>query len=159
MTQGTPMRWPGAATSSGAPDISSLSSSSSSIHDALRWAIEEHKDPAMAAADWLVRDIDPDAPSAVALLTGNNVSLKKLKLAKDAFKTMRIVGETASDRSLASRLYCAAIASAMVHHGERISRQSDRAMLKGLDSMARDVQVAEELRELARTALRLMRDT
>lgn len=151
------MRWPEPAMSE---DLSQemSASSASSIHDALRWAIEEHRDPSMAAADWLVRDIDPNVASAVALLTSDVTPLKHLKLAKDAFKTMRIVGETASDRSLASRLYCASIASALVHYGERISRQSDRAMQKGLESMARDAQVAPELRELARRALHMMRD-
>lgn len=154
------MRWTGTSLSTGLPDIGNVSStsSSSSIHDALRWAIEEHKDPSMASADWLVRDIDPEAASAVALLTDEATTLAHLKLAKDAFKTMRIVGETASDRSLASRLYCAAIAAAMVRHGERISRQSDRAMLKGLEGMARDAQVAVELRDLAREALLVMRE-
>jgi hypothetical protein len=124
----------------------------SSIHEALRWALEENTDSSMASADWLVRDIDPDQPSAVALLSSADVSLKNLKLAKDAFKTMRIVGETAVDRSLASRLYLASIAAAMVRHGERISQQSDRALRRGLESMARDPHVARKLRELAEQA-------
>lgn len=126
----------------------------SSIHEALRWALEEHEDSSMASADWLVRDINPDQPSAVALLISEDVPLEQLKLAKDAFKTMRIVGETATDRSLASRLYLGAIAAAMVRHGQRITQQSDRALYRGLESMARDPNIVAPLREMADEALR-----
>ncbi len=135
-----------------APDQSSMNGSS--IHEALRWALEDNENSSMASADWLVRDIDPAQPSAVALLVDPHVSLRQLKHAKDAFKTMRIVGETATDRSLASRLYLGAIAAAMVRHDERITTQSDRALLRGLESMIRDENVAEPLRAIARDARR-----
>ncbi|MHC4142981.1 MAG: hypothetical protein ACYSUF_14335, partial [Planctomycetota bacterium] len=79
------------------------------LSDALRSAVEAAVDPAMAAADWLARDIDPNQHSAVDLLTDPEVSLETLKKAKDVYKTMRILGETAADRRLAARLYAASI--------------------------------------------------
>ena len=48
------------------------------LSDVLRSAVEAAMDPAMAAADWLAREIDPDHNSAVALLTDPNVSLETL---------------------------------------------------------------------------------
>lgn len=131
-------------------------SASSSFNEALRWALEEQRDPAMASADWLVRDIDPDCGSAVTLLCDESTPLEHLKRAKDAFKTMRIVGETAADRSLASRLYLASIAAALVRYDTRISQQSDRALLRGLESMARDTQIHSDLRVLGQEALSYM---
>ena len=72
------------------------------LGDALRWALELTTNPAIAAADWLARDIDPSRASAVELLTDSKVSLDMLKKAKNAFKTMRIVGEHAADRASGS---------------------------------------------------------
>ena len=123
------------------------------LSDALRSVVEAAVDPAMAAADWLARDIDPNQPSAVALLTDPDVSLETLKKAKDVYKTMRILGETAADRRLAARLYAASIGAAMVRHDQRISRQSDSALKRGLQSLAEDMEAPDQLRRLAGTAL------
>jgi hypothetical protein len=68
------------------------------LSDALRSAVEASVDPAMAAADWLARDIDPGYSSAISLLTDPDVSLDTLEKAKDVYKTMRIIGETTADR-------------------------------------------------------------
>jgi len=141
----------GASSSPSSPRPSS--SSSSSINDALRWALEEQRDPAMASADWLVRDIAPQCSSAVTLLCDSSTPLEDLKRAKDAFKTMRIVGETAADRSLASRLYLGAIAAALVRYGTKITQQRDAAILRGLQSMAADRNIHADLRALAQQAL------
>ena len=123
------------------------------LSDALRSAVEAAVDPAMAAADWLARDIDPNQPSAVALLTDPDVSLETLKKAKDVYKTMRILGETAADRRLAARLYAASIGAALVCHDHRISRQSDSALKRGLQSLTEDMEAPNPLRQLAGTAL------
>jgi hypothetical protein len=123
------------------------------LSDALRSAVEAAVDPAMAAADWLARDIDPNQHSAVDLLTDPEVSLETLKKAKDVYKTMRILGETAADRRLAARLYAASICAALVRHDQRISRQSDSALKRGLQSLTEDAEAPDPLRKLAGTAL------
>jgi hypothetical protein len=123
------------------------------LSDALRSAVEAAVDPAMAAADWLARDIDPGHDSAVALLTDPDVSAETLEKAKDVYKTMRILGETSADRRLAARLYAASIGAALVHHGARISRQSESALKRGLQSLHEGADVPDPLRQLAGTAL------
>ncbi len=123
------------------------------ISDALRSALEVAGDPAMAVADWLARDIDPNQPSAVALLTDPDVSLENLRKAKSVFKTMRILGETSADRRLAARLYVAAIAAALARYNQRVSRQSNEALLRGLCSLLEDAQMPDRLRKLAGSAL------
>ncbi|MCP5119797.1 MAG: hypothetical protein GY953_54055, partial [bacterium] len=62
-----------------------------SLTEALRWALENTNDPTMAAADWLARDIDPNARNAVDLVSSPFTSLEILKRAKSAFKTMCVV--------------------------------------------------------------------
>ncbi|MHC4414202.1 MAG: hypothetical protein ACYS0G_02840 [Planctomycetota bacterium] len=123
------------------------------LSDALRSALEASADPAQAAADWLARDIDPAQPSAVALLTDPDASLEQLQKAKSAYKTMRILGETPADRRLAARLYAAAIAAGLVRHKRRISRQSDDALRRGLQSLLNDARMPDRLRDLAGMAL------
>lgn len=121
------------------------------------WAIEFDEDPAMAAADWLARDVKPGCASAVELLTSTETDLKTLDRAKSVYKTLRIVGETAADRRLGGRMYAAAIASALVLHGSRISRQSDQALVRGFEDLAEDSTMPEAIRDLAMRAVGLMR--
>lgn len=125
-----------------------------SIQAALRVALESTLDPAVAAADWLARDIDPACESAQDLLTNPKVSLMNLKRAKAVYKTMRILGETSADRRLAAHLYVASIAAGLVRHGQRITSQSEAALQRGLKSLADDVEMPARLRELAARALR-----
>jgi len=119
------------------------------LGEALRWALELTNNPSTAAADWLARDLDPTKATAQELLSDGNISLDTLKKAKNAFKTMRIVGEHAADRRLGGRMYLAAIAAGIVYHSARISTQSDGALLKALKEFIRDDGMPEELRELA----------
>ncbi len=121
--------------------------------DVLRSAVEASVDPAMAAADWLARDIDPTRNSAIELLTDPDVDANTLAKAKDVYKTMRILGETSADRRLAARLYAAAIAAAMVRHRLSISRQSKAALRRALKTLQEDAEAPEPLRHLAGTAL------
>jgi hypothetical protein len=123
------------------------------LGETLRSALHTVWDPSRAAADWLAREIDPGCAGAVALLTSRATTMAHLQEAKDAFKTMRVVGETGSDRILGGRLYAAAIAAGIVHHGERISRQSDAALRRALEELHDDPHAAAELRALAGSAL------
>ena len=127
------------------------------LSDAFRWALEASGDASMAAADWLAADIDPNIPSAISLVTGGAATLEQLEQAKDAFKTMRIVGETTADRRLGGRLYLAAIAAALVQHEQRISGQSDAALKRALTEMAENGEIHRELKMLAGQALNVMR--
>jgi hypothetical protein len=133
-----------------------LNASAAHIHQALRWALESTVDPSTAAADWLAQDIDPRQPSAIALLTRPDVPLEHLEQAKEVYKTMRVLGETAADRRTGGRLYLAAIAAALVVYRARISRQSGRAVRRALEEMLGDGEAAPALRELAQRALPLV---
>ncbi len=123
------------------------------LKEAFRSALESSVDPAMAAADWLARDIDPSHRSAVALLTDADVPLEHLQQAKSVYKAMRIIGETSADRRVGARLYAAAIAAALVRYHRRVSRQSDAAMQRALQSLLDDAQMHQRLRDLAGAAL------
>jgi hypothetical protein len=128
------------------------------LDEALRWALGAATDPALASADWLANDIDSSYDTAIALLTDPDVPLAVLVKAKHAFKTMRVVGETARDRRLAARLYLATIAAALGRHGRRISRQSDAALLRGLNRLMEDHATPAPLRHLAGLGLAAMRN-
>jgi hypothetical protein len=128
------------------------------LGEALRWALDASADPAMASADWLALDIDRSAASAVALLTDPHVPLAHLQRAKDVFKTMRIVGESASDRRVGARLYAAAIAAGLVRHGHRISRQSDAALERAFQALTDDVGLPQPLRQLGGAGLCALRE-
>lgn len=119
------------------------------LGEALRWALELTNNPSTAPADWLARDIDPDKSTVTELLTDPDVEIDTLKKAKNAFKTMRIVGEHAADRRLGARMYLASIAAALVHHSERITEQSDEVLLKALREFVRDEDMPEPLRDMA----------
>ena len=123
------------------------------LGDVLRTAREVSVDPAMAAANWLARDIDPQRGTAVELLTDPNVSIKNLRKAKDVYKTMRILGESSNDRRVAARLYAATIGAGLIHHGKRISRQSDAALTRGLEALQADMDIPGPLRQLAGSGL------
>ena len=128
------------------------------IGEALRWALDASTDPAMASADWLAMDIDRSCSSAVAMLADASVSLSNLRKAKDAFKTMRVVGETSADRRLAARLYAASLAAALTRYGKRISRQSDQAMQRAFQSLLDDSKMPDELRDMAGKALCVLQE-
>ena len=129
------------------------------LSDVFRSAVEASADPAMASANWLARDIDPDYNSVVELLTDSAVSLENLRKAKDVYKTMRILGESSADRRIAARLYAASIGAALVHHDHRISRQSDSALRRGLQSLQTDMRMPQPLRRLAEAGLIMLNGT
>ncbi len=123
------------------------------LGETLRWALDMSADPAMASADWLAADIDPTQSSAANLLTDSSITLAQLRKAKSAFKTMRIVGETAADRRVGARLYAASIAAGLVWHGRRISRQSESALRRAFKSLLDDERMPTDLRDMAGKAL------
>ena len=123
------------------------------LSDALRWAVSGSMDPDLSAADWLAADIDAARPTAVALLTDPATPLKHLEQAKDAYKTLRIVGETSPQRGIGARLYAATIAAALVNHGRRISSQSNAALKRAFQRLLDDEQIPARLRDLGGKAL------
>lgn len=127
------------------------------LSDALRWALDAMHYPAMTSADWLARDIDPEQPSAAAFLTNATITLQHIKQAKSVYKTLRIVGETSAERRIGARMYAAAIAAGIVRFGARVSRQSDRAVKRGLTSLLDDRTMPMPLRDLAGSALNILK--
>jgi len=124
----------------------------------LRWAMESSNQPAMASADWLAGDIDDRCSSAADLLLNEQTTLIQLRQAKSVFKTMRIVGETPADRRIGARMYAASIAAGLVRHNERISRQSNRALLRGFTALLNDRRMPGNLRDLAGMALCVLKE-
>ncbi|MEE9129073.1 MAG: hypothetical protein V3T84_03575 [Phycisphaerales bacterium] len=129
------------------------------LSDVIRCALEASIDPAMAAADWLARDIDPNYSTAIGLITDRSVSLEHLQQAKSVFKTMRVLGELSADRRLAAKLYAATIAAGLVRFNCRISRQSDDALRRGLQTLLDDVMMPDRLRDLAGAALCILNES
>lgn len=127
------------------------------LSDALRWALDAMHYPAITSADWLARDIDPEQPTAAAFLTNPAITLRQIKQAKSVFKTLRIVGETSAERRIGARMYAAAIAAGIVRFNSRISRQSDRAVKRGLTSLLDDRGMPMPLRDLAGAALNIVK--
>jgi hypothetical protein len=119
----------------------------------LQWALDSSENPALASANWLAEDIDPSCHDVAKLLANRDTSLDQLRKAKSAFKTMRVVGETAADRRLGGHLYAATIAAALVYHGTRISTQSERALRKGFQNLADAEALPEPLVALGNAAL------
>ena len=128
---------------------SAMNSQAGHMSDILRCALDSLHQPAMASADWLARDIDPDQPTAVALLTNPRITLAHVQQAKSVFKTMRIVGEKSADRRVGARMYAAAIAAGLVRHGRLVTRQSDEALKRGFQGLLDDQRMPGQLRDLA----------
>ena len=127
--------------------------SENSVADSVRWTLEMMANRSLSTVNWLAHDIDNRYSTALSLLSDPAAPLETLRLAKDVYKTMRQLGETREDRHLAGRFYLSAIAAAYVHHGQRISTQSDRAFHDALNEMSDDETVPTPLRSLACAAL------
>ncbi len=134
-------------------DLNGTTAGATRLALALNWIVEDGRDPEWAAADWLATDIDPSYQSATEMLSDPKVSLDTLDRAKDAYKTMRIVGEAPADRRLGARLYLASIAAALARHHRRISRQSNEALERNLREMINDTAMPDSLRAVAGIAL------
>lgn len=134
-------------------DRSAMGTEGGHMSDVLRWALDSMHEPAMAAADWLARDIDPEQPTATALLTNPSITLAQVKQAKSVFKTMRIVGEKSADRRIGARMYAAAIAAGLVRHQKLVSRQTSEALKRGFTGLLDDQRMPQSLRDLAGMAI------
>ena len=120
---------------------------------AIGWAAACGPTDAMASVNWLAADASPAHGTAEALLSDPNVPLNALLSAKNAYKTLRVVGETAEDRSQGARWYAATIAAGLVHHRTRISAKSDQALDRALADLVDDTDMPPTIRELAVRAL------
>ena len=134
-------------------DRSVMGGEAGHMSDILRWALDSLHEPAIAAADWLARDIDPEQPTSTSLLTNPKITLLQVKQAKSVFKTMRIVGEKSADRRVGARMYAAAIAAGLVRHQRLISRQTPQALKRGFENLLDDQRMPQPLRDLAGMAI------
>lgn len=123
------------------------------IPTAFRWALDASADPSRAAADWLAREIVPNARDAAAAVASTQTSIEQVTALKTAFKALRTGAATPAERNRAARLYAAAIATGLVRFGTRISRQSDGALRKAFAALRDDPTCEEPLRDLATVAL------
>lgn len=96
---------------------------------ALDWASACGPGDAMASVNWLAADASPDHRTAEALLSDPDAPLEALLSAKNAYKTLRVVGETAEERRQGARWYAATIAAGLVHHRTRISAQDRKSVV------------------------------
>lgn len=139
-------------------DRSAMGAEAGHMSDILRWALDSLHEPAMAAADWLARDIDPEQSTAAALLTNPKITLLQVKQAKSVFKTMRIVGEKSADRRVGARMYAAAIAAGIVRHQKLVSRQTAASLRRGFEGLLDDQRMPQALRDLAGMAVCALND-
>ncbi len=128
-------------------------STSHGIPTAFRWALDASADPSRAAADWLAREIVPNAKDAAAAVASTLSTLEQLVALKVAFKALRTGAATSAERNRAARLYAATIAAGLVRFDLRISRQNDAALRKAFIALRDDSACEEPLRDLATVAM------
>ncbi len=138
-----------------------MKDSSSSSADPFKWVIEATNNPQLTPAhmlvNWLAVEVDPTLTDLTGALVNPTTALVTLGALKDAFKHLRLEGETADDRSLAATYYALTIAAAIVSHKTRISRQSDQAIEDALRVVWSDESSDLRLRDLAWRAFVTMR--
>ena len=123
---------------------------------ALGWAVETESDPSMATADWLAQDAFPRAEGIFALVNDPQIPVAILVQLKDAFKAWRIMGENVRDRRMAAYCYALVIAAGLVHARQRISSQSDGALLRSFQAIRMDKTCSEHVRGLIDRAIRML---
>ena len=127
------------------------------LSDSLRWALQFGNDPAISAADWLVRELAPEVNTASSAILDppaeQSADLDRLKLLKSAFKTLRLSGETTEDRRAGARYYAAVQAAAIVRHGVRISSQRVERLRTALEDLRDDEVMTTEIRSLVSRAV------
>ena len=132
------------------------------LSDSLRWALAIGSEPEHSAVDWLSAELVPDRPNAVAaicLADPNPVEdLRRLRLLKSGFKTLRLSGEHSTHRRLAARHYAATIAAGVVRHGCWITRQRPDRLLSALQDLVADDTMDDALREIAKDAISAAND-
>jgi len=127
------------------------------LTDSLRWALAIGSEPERSAVDWLAAELIPDRPNAVDAICITDPDpeqdLRRLRLLKSGFKTLRLSGEHSTDRRLAARYYAATIAAGVVRHRCWITRQRPDRLLSALRDLAADEHVDHKLREIATQAI------
>jgi len=127
------------------------------LTDSLRWALAIGSEPERSAVDWLAAELIPDRPNAVDAICiadpDPEQDLRRLRLLKSGFKTLRLSGEHSTDRRLAARHYAATIAAGVVRHRCWITRQRPDRLLSALRDLAADEHVDHKLREIAKQAI------
>ena len=118
----------------------------------IEWAMETDVDPIFMLANWLVRDAIETTEGAIQIITSSTTTLDQYRTLKRLFKQLRTQGELPADRRLGARLYAAAIAGALVHHGKSITAQSPERLREAFDDLARDGDMPDILIDLARKA-------
>ena len=132
------------------------------LTDSLRWALAIGSEPERSAVDWLAAELVPDRPDAVAAICEadpeSDEDLRRLRLLKSGFKTLRLSGEHSTDRRLAARHYAATIAAGVVRHGCWITRQRPDRLLSALQDLAADDAMDDSLRSIASEAIAIAND-
>jgi len=82
------------------------------------------------------------------LLLGPSTNLDDLKALKQYAKTLVRQSATDAAKAVASTIYYAAIAAALVRHGEKITQHSDEDLDRGLALLAEKEWMAPELGQL-----------
>ncbi len=127
------------------------------LTDSLRWALAIGSEPERSAVDWLAAELIPDQSNAVDAICiadpDPEQDLRRLRLLKSGFKTLRLSGEHSTDRRLAARHYAATIAAGVVRHRCWITRQRPDRLLSALRDLAADEHVDHKLREIATQAI------
>ena len=122
-----------------------------------QWILQSDHSPSHTLVKWLVQEIDPKATSPIDSLIASDTPIATLIAFKDAFKHLRLEGETLDDQSLGAVYYGLTIASSIVHHRRRISRQSDRALEEAFRKIWSDETVDLRLRDLTWRAFMILR--
>ncbi len=142
------------------PEINILLSSltgdrpASAVWAILEWSNRVEHETAMLAADLIASDL---GAADVEALFRDKQSLAVLTDAKDCYKTMRLLGDKASDRRLGGELYVATIAAALVHYDERISRQGDLAVEGAFTKICEERSLPAPVRDLVARAAKHLR--
>ncbi len=123
----------------------------------LHWILQSDHSPSHTLINWLVQEIDPKATSPIDSLISSDTPIATLIGYKNAFKHLRLEGETLDDQSLGAIYYGLTIASSIVHHHRRISRQSNRALEEAFRKIWSDETIDLRLRDLAWRAFVLLR--
>ena len=132
------------------------------LTDSLRWALAIGSEPERSAVDWLAAELIPDRPNAAAAICTADPDpgedLRRLRLLKSGFKTLRLSAEHSTDRRLAARHYAATIAAGVVRHGCWITRQRPDRLLSALQDLVADDGMDDVLRALAKDAITIAHD-
>lgn len=145
-------------TGSPAPDrTDALLGAGSGLPSAFRWALQANAHPDRTMCEWLALEIVPSARSAAAAISDTRTTLDELRSLKAAFKALRQGATAPNERNRAARLYASTLAAAIVRFDTRITQQRDIALREAFIALARDEEMEEPLRDIARAAVGRLR--